>query len=138
MPLPLVTPPTLAESPPNRAVAHLTVARPNSSNAVRPQPVRKHEDMGKPRADNPPAHARLGVNQPQGMLPLVTTDPRHGFCLVAGVPKSQRSWRHTAPKTVTPARAARRAAATTGLNPAPAPAPTNAHAWNRLRGHGHA
>jgi len=30
----------------NLAVAHLTVERPNSSNAVGPQRVREHDDMG--------------------------------------------------------------------------------------------
>jgi len=38
--------------------------RPNSSTAVRSQPVREHNDTGKPRADNPPTRARHGVNRP--------------------------------------------------------------------------
>jgi len=56
---------------------------------------------------------------PRSAHPLVTTGPRHGFRLVAGIAKPWRSWRHTTPTMVTPARAARRAAANTGLNPGP-------------------
>jgi len=82
-PLPLVTPPTLAEAPPNLAVSYLTVARPDSSIAVRPQPMREHEDTGGPGAENPHSRARHGVNRPRGMHLFATMDPRDGFRLIA-------------------------------------------------------
>jgi len=63
------------------------------------------------------------VNRTQGAHPLVTTGPRHGFRLIAGVANPRQRWRHTAPTTVTPARAARSAAVNTGLNPHPHPHP---------------
>jgi len=51
------------------------------------------------------------------MHPLRNTVPRPGFCLIAVVVKPRRSWRHQAPTTVIPARAARHARTPTGLNP---------------------
>jgi len=88
------------------AVAHLTVALPNSSNAVRPQHLREHHDTGEPRADNSLTRARHGVNRPEGTHPLGNIDPCPGFRLVAGVVKPRRSWRLPAPTLVPQARAA--------------------------------
>jgi len=58
----------------------------------------------------------------------VDTDIMHGYIPQGYIhdnpcSKPRRSWRHTAPTTVTPARAARSAAATTVLNPHPHPHP---------------
>jgi len=50
-------PPVRTAAQPHLAVAHLAVVRPCSSNAVRPQTVREHDETGTPRAVNrrPPA-----------------------------------------------------------------------------------
>jgi len=58
--LPPPSPPRTAAQP-NLAVAHLAVAQPYSINAVRPQPVHKHDDTGTPRVVNrrPPAQGAV-------------------------------------------------------------------------------
>jgi len=73
---------------------------------------------------------------------LGNADPRPGFRIVAGVVNPRRSRRHSAPTTVTLARAAQRIRTPTGLNPDvghPAPgrlarSPTR----DRLRGRAYA
>ena len=66
--------------------------------------------------------------------PPVTTGPRHGFRLVAGVPIPRRSWRHTAPTTVTPARTAPGAAATLDRSLSPRTR-TRTHVHTRVTPH---
>jgi len=87
-----------------------------------------------------PVVTGLGVRTPPPTLG--NTDLRPGFRRVVGVVKPRRRRRHSAPTTVTPARAARRTRTPTGLNPdthhpatgrlAPTPTPTHP------RGHAHA
>jgi len=87
-----------------------------------------------------PVVTGLGVRTPPSTLG--NTDPRPGLRRVVAVVKPRRSRRHSAPKTVTPARAARHTRTPMGLHPdarhpafgrlAPPPTPT------RLRGHAYA
>jgi len=81
------------------------VALPNSSKAVRQQPVQVHENATglTPLVPLPSAVARLCVNRPRGVHPLLRLPPdgpRHGFHLVARVAKSRRRWHKVVPTKI--------------------------------------
>jgi len=115
---PPVTSPTPAATPPNFVFAHLAIAPPDSCIAARPQHIDEHDDTRTRRIiSRRLPQTRHGVNRSRGAHPLVTTGPIHDDLLVAVVAKPRQSWHHTAPTRVSPARAARRAAANTDPNP---------------------